>query len=184
MHGGEWLAVGAGVALAAACGLRAFLPLLVLGLAARGGLVHLTPSAAWLAHDWPLMALAVATVLELAADKVPVLDHALDVIGLVVRPAAAWLAAYAVLIHWPAPWGQAVALLLALIALAFQGVKAKLRLGSTAVTLGTANPVVSVLEDIAALAMSLAAVLVPILGVVLLVLLALVLRRGRRPRPT
>jgi hypothetical protein len=76
-----------------------------------------------------------------------------------------------------------VALLLALIALAIQGVKAKLRLGSTAVTLGTANPVVSVIEDVGALAMSLAAVLAPIAGVVLLVLLALALRRGRSPRP-
>ena len=50
----------------------------------------------WLAHDFALVALGVATVVEIAADKIPVVDHVLDVLGLAVRPAAAWLASYAV----------------------------------------------------------------------------------------
>jgi len=179
----EWLAVLAGVALSAACGLRAFLPLLVLGLAARSGLVHLSAGGAWLARDTSLIALGVATALELAADKVPVLDHALDAIGLVVRPTAAWLASYALLQNWPTPWAQMVSLALALTALGIQGLKAKFRLGSTALTLGSGNPVVSVLEDVVALALSLAAVLVPLAALVLLALLAWSLRRRPRTRP-
>ena len=152
MHASSWLALGAGVALAAACGLRAFLPLLIVGAASRGGLVELTPSVRWLASDPALITLGAATVVELAADKIPVVDHALDAVGMVLRPAAAWLAAYSLLVHWPAPWGQMMALLPALMALGVQGAKAKIRLGSTALTLGTGNPVVSVVEDLVSLA--------------------------------
>jgi hypothetical protein len=180
MHMSQWLAVGAGVALSAACGLRAFLPLLVLGLAARSGGVHLSPNVGWLASDISLITLGVATVLEVAADKIPVLDHALDAIGLVLRPAAAWLATYALLVHWPSPWGQVIALVLALIALAIQGAKAKVRLGSTALTLGTANPLLSIVEDVLSLGMAAAALVVPLLAVAATLLLVFVLRR--RPR--
>lgn len=180
----QWLAIGAGVALSAACGLRAFLPLLVLSLASRSGLVGLSPNVAWLTSDAALIALGVATVLELAADKIPVLDHALDAIGVVLRPAAAWLATYALLIHWPTPWGQIVALALALIALAIQGAKAKVRLGSTALTLGTANPLVSIVEDVIALGMAAAALVVPLLALAAAVLLAIVLGRRKRARAT
>ena len=42
----SWLlALAAGVGIAAACGLRAFLPLLFLGAAARLGLIHLRPGS-------------------------------------------------------------------------------------------------------------------------------------------
>jgi hypothetical protein len=156
-----WIAVVSGVALAAACGLRAFLPLWLLGLAGRAGWVEVVPSAAWISSDLALIALGVATVVELAADKIPVVDHALDAVGLVVRPAAAWFAAYALLVHWPAPWGQAAAFVLALIALAIQGVKAKVRLGSTAATFGAGNPLLSAIEDAMSFAISVAALLLP-----------------------
>lgn len=178
----EWLAVVSGVAIAAACGLRAFLPLLALGIAGRVGVIRLVDSTAWLGQDLALIALGVATALELAGDKIPIVDHVLDMIGLAVRPAAAWFAAYALLGNWPAPWGQGAALALGLLALAIQGVKAKLRLGSSAVTLGAGNPVLSVAEDLAALALTLSALLVPLAALALLLLLALTLR-PRRPSP-
>ena len=46
-----WLALLAGVGVAAASGLRAFLPLLVLGIAARLGMIELQPGARWLASS-------------------------------------------------------------------------------------------------------------------------------------
>ncbi|HEY2955837.1 MAG TPA: DUF4126 domain-containing protein [Candidatus Eisenbacteria bacterium] len=144
----SWLlAIGAGVGIAAACGLRAFLPLLFLGVAARAELVHLRAGSEWLSSDLALLALGVAAVLEIAADKIPVVDHALDAVATVLRPAAAWLGAYAVLGPWPSPWGQIVALVLAGLTLSFHAVKAKLRLGSTAATMGLGNPLLSAAED-------------------------------------
>src|SRR5437867_13429588 len=100
MNPSFWLALATGVGIAAACGLRAFLPLLVVGLAARLGVIELKPGLEWLTGDLVLVSLGVATTLEILADKVPALDHALDLVATFIRPLAAWLGAYAVLIHW------------------------------------------------------------------------------------
>ncbi|HYM80652.1 MAG TPA: DUF4126 domain-containing protein [Candidatus Limnocylindria bacterium] len=175
------LALLSGVAIAAACGLRAFLPLFALGLAGRLGWVTLQPAVDWLAGDHALWALGVAMALEIAADKIPVVDHVLDLFGTVLRPAAAWLGAYAVLGAWPTPWAQLAALALGATALAVHGLKAKLRLGSTAVTLGQANPVVSIAEDVLAFLALLAAIVLPILALAIpLLLLWAFTRRSRR----
>jgi hypothetical protein len=175
-----WLAVASGIALASACGLRAFLPLWILGLLGRTHVVPLAASMEWLAHDFALVALGVATVVEIAADKIPVVDHVLDVLGLAVRPAAAWLASYAVFHDWPTPWGQGASLALAAFALGIQVAKAKLRIGTTAVTLGHGNPVVSVLEDLASLIMALAALLAPVVALLVVIAVFLAAARGRR----
>jgi hypothetical protein len=178
------LALATGVGLAAACGLRAFLPVLAVGLAAHFGLLHLRPELAWLAQPTALWALGTASALELIGDKVPVLDHALDGLGTVLRPVAAWVASYALLQGWGAPWAQLFALAMGAGAIAVHGAKANTRLGSSAFTLGAANPVLSVIEDVVAFALVLLAVLVPLLAlaVVALFVFALVRLFRRRPR--
>ena len=181
------LSLATGTALAAACGLRAFLPLLAVGAAASLGLIELRPGLAWLAQPPALWSLATATVLELAADKVPVLDHALDALGTVLRPAAAALATYAVLQDWGTPWAQLLALALGAGALAVHAARAHARIGSTTLSLGAANPLLSVLEDLVALLLIALAVLVPLLALALVALLLVAvsrLFRGRRPAPT
>lgn len=74
------VAASAGIVLAASAGLPAFMPLFGIGLAARLLDWPVAPSLAWMASDAGLVTLGVATVLELAADKVPVLDHVLDLV--------------------------------------------------------------------------------------------------------
>jgi len=176
------LALVSGIAIAAACGLRAFLPLLALGLAARFGLLHLRPGAEWLAGDPALWALGIATVLEVVSDKVPVVDHMLDAVGTLIRPAAAWLGAFAVLQGWGSPWAQIAAFVLGAGALAVHGVKAKTRLGSTVATAGHANPLLSVLEDSGVLVLVAAAILAPLLALALVVLLTWWIARWRGRR--
>jgi len=182
-------AVGAGVAIAAACGLRAFLPLLALAIASRLGLVHLAPGAAWLGGDVALASLAIAAVLEMLADKLPVVDHALDLLATFVRPAAAAVAAWATFGRIDPVLSWVAAVVLGAGALGIHALKAKTRLGSTALTLGHANPVLSTAEDGAAAALSAAAIWVPLLAGALVVLgigaiLALRPARGRdRSRP-
>ena len=165
-----FLALLAGLAVAAVAGLRAFLPLFAIGLAALLGLLEVHTGARWLASDPALVCLGFATVLEIAADKLPVVDHALDVVGTVVRPAAGAFAAYGVLVHWPTPWAQILAVILATGTLAVHSVKTQLRLGSTAATLGHANPLVSVGEDVVSLATLVAALLAPLVGLLLVVI--------------
>src|SRR5437773_10868884 len=98
------LALLAGIALAAATGLRGVLPLLALGLSARLFGLELQPGLHWLTGDLALVVLGTATVLEIAGDKIPAVDHALDVVATVVRPVTAAIATYGVLVHWPTPW--------------------------------------------------------------------------------
>ena len=178
----SWLlALAAGVGIAAACGLRAFLPLLFLGAAARLGLIHLRPGSEWLAADLALLALGIATALEIAADKIPVVDHALDAVATVLRPAAAWLGAFAVLGQWPSPWGHIAALVLAGFTLGLHVLKSTVRIGSTATTLGHANPLLSGAED--ALSFVLCwAVIVPLLALLAVALGTWLLLRSRPRR--
>ena len=161
--------------------MRAFLPLLLLGLAARAGWIELKPGLDWLQTTHALWALGVATMLEIAGDKIPVVDHALDLIGTVVRPAAAWLGATAVLTAWPSPWGELTGLALGGVALIVHGLKAKLRLGSTVATAGHANPIVSTAEDLIAAGGALIAIVLPllVLGFVAIFVWILARLRGR-----
>jgi hypothetical protein len=173
------IAVLSGIAVAAACGLRAFLPLLILGLASRFGLVQLRGSVEWLSGDLALIALGTATVLEIAADKIPVVDHALDAVATVIRPIAAWLGSFAVLSSWPTPWAQIAAVVLGALALTVHGVKSGVRVGSTVTTGGAGNIVLSVLDDVLSFVLSALAVL-GVIAAIVAVLFVIWLRFRRR----
>lgn len=163
-----------GLGLAAAAGLRAFLPLLLLGLAARFELfgVSLNDKAEWLGSDAALITLAIATAFELAADKVPFLDHALSALGTVTRPVAAVIAAGSVFAGVD-PIVAAVAGIVigAPTALAFHAAQSGTRVASTATSGGLLNPVVSIVEDMQAVLTAGLALVFPLLVPVLLALL-------------
>lgn len=178
------LAAMAGTAIAAACGLRAFLPLLALAGGARLGLVKLDASTAWMAGDVAILALTTATVIELLADKVPALDHALDAVSTFIRPAAAALAAWAGFAGVHPLLGFTAATVLGAGAVGVHAAKSKLRLGSSAITLGTANPVLSFIEDAITLTLSLVAIVAPLVGLAMVAFGVWLITRalGRRPR--
>lgn len=163
-----------GLGLAAAAGLRAFLPLLLLAIAAKFELfgVSLNDRFEWLGSDAALITLAIATALELAADKVPFLDHALSAIGTVTRPAAAVLAASSVFAGVdPIVAAVAGVIIGAPTALAFHAAQSGTRVASTATSGGLLNPVVSIVEDMLAVLVAGLAIALPLLVPVLLVLL-------------
>lgn len=176
------LALASGVGIAAASGLRAFLPLFVLGIVARLGWIELHSGTAWLSGTPALLALGVATLLEILGDKIPAVDHALDLVSTVSRPFAAWLGAYAVMANWPAPWASIVTLVLGGGALGFHLLKAKVRLGSTLTTMGHGNPLLSILEDATVFALLILALLAPLLVILLVGLLTWALLRARKMR--
>jgi len=176
-----------GLGLAASTGLRTFLPLLMLAVAARFDLfgVELNDRMAWLVSDAAIGALGVATAAEFIGDKVPAIDHVLHAIGFVARPLAAIVAAYAVFGAMD-PMVAAVAAVIvgAPAALTFNAAQGGARLASTATTGGLGNPVVSVIEDVLAFLTVLIAFVLPLLiPVVLALLLWLVWRLARKLRP-
>ena len=172
-----------GLGLAASTGLRTFLPLLMLALAARFGWfgVELNEQMQWLHSDAAVAALGVAAAVEFTADKIPVVDNALSGVGLVVRPLAAALAAGSLFVGVD-PLLAAVAGIMvgAPTALAFNAAQGGLRLASTATTGGLGNPVVSLFEDALAFLTALLALLAPVLVPVFLVILAVVVFRIAR----
>lgn len=161
-----------GLSLASASGLRAFLPLLVMAVAARFHVIPLNGQFAWLHSTTALVVLGIATTAELLADKVPVVDHALDALQTVVRPAAGALALAASQSHADPMLAAVLGLILgAPIAGSLHLAKGGTRLASTATTAGMANPALSLLEDIASLGLSLLAVYLPVIAFVLALIL-------------
>jgi hypothetical protein len=165
--------VALAIALAACAGFRAWLPLLLAGSVARLGWLELGPSFQFLSSNKALILFGVATAVEVLGDKIPAVDHALDVIGTPLRPAVGALLAASVLGFTTDPltavvFGLAIGAPAALVP---HAAKSAFRAASTVLTGGLANPIISLLEDVITVALFALAVLVPVL-VVLLVALA------------
>jgi len=186
-----------GTGLAASAGLNAYIPLLLMGVLARfTDAVQLPGGWTWLSNGWVLLILAVLLSIEMVADKVPVVDHVNDIVQTVVRPTAGGLAFGAgsesktVTVSDPGTffsshqWVPVAAGIL--IAFCVHVVKATARPVVNVSTAGFGAPVVSTLEDFSSVAMSLLAVLLPVLvliGLLLMVWFAVwVVRRRRRRR--
>lgn len=178
-----------GFSLAATCGLRAFLPLLIIGIAAKTGYVSLAPGFEWM-MSWPaIICFGSATVLEILGDKFPAVDHVLDAAGIVVRPVAGALAASSMIQGMDPLLALVIGIIMgATIAAVVQTIKGGLRIFSTATTGGVANPIISTAEDSATAAAGIMGILIPALAaaLILTVLLVggwLILGRLRRKQP-
>lgn len=175
--------------LSSTAGLRAYLPLLILGIASdiRGpdgaALVPVQDQFHVLGHPIVLGVLAVLVILEFLADKVPGVDHISDVVHTVIRPAAGALimAGSANTLSDSGTTGKIVAAVVgAVIALATHSAKASTRAAVTTTTAGIGNPFASLLEDILVIGVILLLVLAPIVGFVALVLLLILFFKAAR----
>ncbi len=162
-----------GIGLAASSGLRTFLPLLMLAFAAKFNFfgMALAESFSWLSSDLALYSLGAATVIEILGDKIPVVDHALDVVGTFSRPIAGALGAAAVLnISDPSTAAMVGIIVGAPLSFGVHAVKAGTRGASTVTTAGMGNPLLSLGEDIMALFIGALSIALPLLVPVILVI--------------
>jgi uncharacterized membrane protein len=186
-----------GTGLAAAAGLNAYIPLLLVGLSSRFlDWIQLPPAWAWLENEWVLVVLGVLFVIEIVADKIPVVDSVNDWIQTIVRPAAGGIlfgsgtASPTVAVTDPAEFfasNQWVPIVIGIVlSLVVHAGKTFTRPAANAVTAGVAAPVLSTLEDVASVVLSLLAILVPVLVIAAVIGLAIglvaLLRRMRRRR--
>jgi Domain of unknown function (DUF4126) len=182
------LALPAAFGLAGASGLNASLPLLIVSLLARAGLIHLAPPFDALESNLAFYGILVVAVVEFAADKVPALD---SVGHLLMAPVSAASGAI-VFASQTGTIGQVdpgLTVVLSLLAGAgtagaVHATRAVARPVANVVLMG---PVVSLVEDAGAAALALAALLAPLVVPLLLALgvlggTALWRRRGRRRR--
>lgn len=177
------LGICLGLGLAAACGFRVFVPMFVMSIAAKAGYLELASEFGWM-DSWPaVIAFGAATLFETVAFYVPWLDNLLDsaatpaaVIAGIIATAACAVDADP-LIQWSAAiiGGGGVAGVV-------QSSSVAVRAASTLTTGGLGNFVVSTIEWVGSLLMSLVALVLPIVaGVVAIGLTAsavsLLLRR-------
>lgn len=178
------LAVAVGLGLAAASGLRVFLPLFVLGVAAATGTVPVAEGWSWVGSQAALIGLGTAMVLEIGAYYVPWLDQALDVIATPAAVIAGMIASASVLVDLPPMLKWAIVIIGGGgIAGLTQGASVLARFKSSTLTGGLGNPVVATGELVGSVLLALLAVLLPIVGLfVALLLLLWLLRRAWRTR--
>jgi hypothetical protein len=163
------VSLAVGIGLAAACGFRVFVPLLVMSAAAYTGHLDLSSGFEWIGTLPALVAFASATVLEIAAYYVPWVDNLLDTVsgpaaviaGTVVTASA--LTDVDPFLKWSLAiiGGGGVAGIVS-------GATTVLRGASTVTTGGIANPLVSTFEGFLALTVAALAIALPLvaLGVV------------------
>lgn len=150
--------------LSAASGLNAYIPLLLVGLTARfTDWIKLSPPFDLLANEWVLGVLVILLIVEFFADKIPLVDHANDVIQTFIRPAAGAVL-FASETHVITQINPVIALVLGLlVAFGVHATKATARPLVTVTTGGVGNPIVSTVEDVASVGLSLMAILAPVL---------------------
>jgi uncharacterized membrane protein len=154
-----------GLGLSASTGLNTFLPLLLLSAAARFNVagVELGTKFDWLTSDAAMITLIIACVVELIADKIPAVDHFLDSAGTIVRPVAGAVASASVLTGVDPMVAAVLGIIVgAPTSLGMHTLKAGTRVASSATTFGCANPVISIIEDVIAFALSVLSIFLPI----------------------
>jgi len=163
--------------LSASAGLNAYIPLLVVGVIAHyTNLIQLNSPWDTLSNPWILIMLGILLIIEMLADKVPMVNHINDLIQTFVRPVAGAIAfaASTNVIHGINP---IIALACGLlVAGSVHLVKsAAVRPIVTATTAGVGNVPVSIAEDLTSTVVSVLSVLLPIAIAIIAVLLILLL---------
>lgn len=150
----EWIfIISFAIVLASATGLRAFLPLTIVSIMAKLNLVTIPASShfiTFITDDRVLIFLICATVIEILSDKIPVVDNFLDGVYSFVKPILSLISSFGIVFSKLEFWQAAIiAITLSFVSTSTAMVtKGVVRLTSSATTGGTANPFVSLIEDI------------------------------------
>lgn len=159
-----------GLGLAAACGFRIFVPLLVMSLASRTdvGLLTLGDSFAWIGSTPALIAFSAATILEIAGYYIPWVDNLLDTVATPTAVVAGILVTASAMgdtspfLKWT----------LAVIAgggttATFQGITTVARHLSSFTTGGLGNPVLATAEAGSSALLAVLAITLPVLAILI-----------------
>jgi len=187
-------AVAIGLGLAASCGFRVFVPMLVASIAAKLGLFPAAEGFQWLASWTAIISFGTATVAEILAYYIPFVDNLLDTITTPLAIGGGTLLLTSVLpidndfLKWAGGFlfgGGAAATV--------QGGTVMTRLASSKLTAGAGNAVVATGEHAASFGTSVLSLIIPlIISAFLIVLITYfifryggrIFRRKRQETPT
>jgi hypothetical protein len=175
-------AVGIGIGLSSIAGVRAFLPLVLVGLFARLGLFAM-PAPFGFLDDWLVIGvLAVLALLESGLDKIPTLDPVLDYVLTPLRIVSGAIL-FAVALQEGIDVGTIPELAVGgVIAGLVSVLKIILRPAANVASAGVSVSFLSLVEDAVALLGGLIALLVPLVPLVLVLFLLFFFFRVRRRR--
>ena len=161
-----------GIGLAASVGFRIFVPLFALSIASYYGIVPLNENWQWVGSSAAMIALGIATIVEIGAYLIPWLDNLLDTIAV---PLAA-IAGTAVMLSTMGDLDPVVTWSLAIIAgggtaTAIKSSTSTTRLASTATTGGIANPIVSTVESGTSIVLSILVFVAPVIAIIFVIII-------------
>ena len=140
------------------------------------GVMHLAQPYDMISNPWVMLVVGLLGVLDFVGGKIPGVDHALHLAGGFINTAAGAVlfAAQTGVADIP----PALSLVLGLVvAGGVHATRTAVRPVATATTAGLGNPVVSALEDVSSLLLSVLAIFIPVLAVLALVVFAVVAYR-------
>ncbi len=162
-----------GIGLSAATGIRLFLPFFIISLSKYFNLFEFGAQFEWLNGETVLIALGVATVVEIIGYYIPFVDHLLDLLATPLAFVAGILSMSSVLPELPAYIDNIISIIIGGgTAVSMNGFMGFWRVKTTASTAGVANPVFSSIENILSTLFTFLAFLIPIIfGFAILILL-------------
>jgi glucan phosphoethanolaminetransferase (alkaline phosphatase superfamily) len=171
-------AIALGIGLSASAGFRAFIPLLIAGIASHFGVLPLGESFEWMGSTLALICFGAAAVLEVLAYYIPFIDNLIDTIATPLSIVAGTLLMTSV---FPAE-NEWMKWILGFIvgggaAATIQSGSTITRLFSSKFTAGAGNPVVSTTEGVAATGFSILSLIIPIIVAILIVILIVFILR-------
>ena len=172
------VALSLGIGLAAACGFRVFVPMFVIGLAAKTNLIPISDGFHWIESTPAIVAFGIATTLEIGAYYFPWLDNLLDLFAMPAAFAAGILVLAACMVDMPPLWKWCLAIIAGggtagTVKTGLSGI----RLGSTTTSGGLMNPVFATIEWMLSVSLALLAVVLPLLAALVTIALLAVLIR-------
>jgi hypothetical protein len=170
-----------GIGLSAACGLRVFFPLFLVSLLGYLGKLSIAENFLWLTQLPAVITFGVASVVEMIAYFIPLIDHLLDAVtipssivsGIVLF--ASMFPENESLIKW----------IMAIIAGGgtaglVSGLTSVTRLKSTAFTAGLGNPLIAFSETVGSVIISVLSVLFPLFVILIIALLIYLVIKSNR----
>jgi hypothetical protein len=167
-----FISICLGVGLAASVGFRVFLPLFALSLASHYGVWGLNDSWQWIGSTAALVLFGVATLVEIIAYYVPLVDNALDSIAIPL----ATLAGTIIMVSTVTDLNPVFTWTLAIIAgggtaSLIKSSSGATRITSTVSTAGFGNNLVASVENIVATLLSIIAIVFPVVALVIVILI-------------
>ena len=170
------LSICLGIGLSAACGFRVFIPLLVMSIASLSGHLSLSQGFQWIGTYPALVAFSTASILEVAAYYIPLVDNLMDAISGPAAVVAGILVTASSMVQMSPllKWSLAIIAGGGTAAI-FHGSTAVVRGASTALTGGFGNHAVATAELGIAAGLSILAIALPLLSIIVIVVLLLFL---------